>query len=158
MTAKSKEKMVRVEVRPTHASPYGTVAEIVPGKSIRIVGWKPAEGVDHAAVKTDKFVADMLATDVSVSGIAAVLRDYLLERGLLVQAFDRTFLVGDEIEFDSYNLSYTAPILSITAKSVIVNGHGPGKTHMKLDSFTWRNWDFNAAETRARNAETMNYL
>jgi hypothetical protein len=74
--------------------------------------------------------------------------------------YSRTFEIGDLAEFDSYNLSYFATIVSITKKSVVVNdSHGKGKTsRMKIEHFSWRNWDFSAAEASEKNSDAMMYL
>lgn len=68
----------------------------------------------------------------------------------------KTFTIGDECVFDSWNLIYTAEILSITDKSVIVNTKKQrGKNiRMKLDYFATMNWNFDSDEIRAENAET----
>jgi hypothetical protein len=70
--------------------------------------------------------------------------------------------VGDLAEYDSYNLSYTGKITKITEKCVTIVAY-PGSTietthRLDLNTFCWRNWDFNAAETAARNAETSMYI
>lgn len=151
-------KTVRVEVTGLgYCSPFGAIAEIVPGKSIRIIGWKTVDGF-HAAIKGDVTFAK-LEISMGEEGGYAVMRDHLEERGLLVQSFDRTFGIGDEIEYDSYNLKYTNPILSITKQSVICHDHSDTKTkRMTLQSFISRNWDFDGAKIAAENSETMNYI
>lgn len=66
------------------------------------------------------------------------------------------FVIGDLAEYDSYNLSYTGFIESITDKSVtIVKSYGKQVNKHRLDlyQFCWRNHKFNAAETARRNAE-----
>ena len=69
----------------------------------------------------------------------------------------RKFDLGDEAEYDSFNLSYTGPITGITDKGVTIQKWG--RTHrLNIYEFCWRNWDFNAAETAARNAETSMYI
>lgn len=70
--------------------------------------------------------------------------------------YDRTFVIGDLVEYDSYNLSYTGPIVSITDKTIVVRkGSHPGaKTaRLSLHDFNWRNKDFDLAATRKRNSE-----
>ena len=72
----------------------------------------------------------------------------------------RKFEVGDLAEYDSYNLSYTGTITAITNKAVsILEPYRGGRTHrLNIYEFCWRNWDFNAAVTAARNAETAMYI
>ena len=70
-----------------------------------------------------------------------------------------TFTIGDMAEYDSYNLSYYGPIQSITEKTVtIANRHSGKKSRLKLDTFAWRNWDFELGSTMTKNADTMNYI
>ena len=64
----------------------------------------------------------------------------------------RKFEIGDEAEYDSYNLHYTAPIVSI-GKSTVTFKVYDGKRRLKAENFAWRNWDFNAADIARRNAE-----
>jgi len=71
--------------------------------------------------------------------------------------YDVTFKVGDEAEYDSYNLSYTGTIVSIGAKTVtIATGDTGSRTRrLKLAEFSWRNQRFDAAETARKNAIEM---
>jgi len=73
-----------------------------------------------------------------------------------------TLRVGDEAEYDSYNLSYTGTITKITEKCVSIvayPGSSNARTHrLDLNAFCWRNFDFNAAETARKNSEEMMYL
>ena len=71
------------------------------------------------------------------------------ENGELVDV--RVFRPGDVAEYDSYNLAYTAKITGITAKNVIFDVHGKTK-RLKMDSFAWRNHDFDAVKTAKENA------
>lgn len=66
----------------------------------------------------------------------------------------KRFEVGDRVEYDSFNLSYTGTITNITAKCIIVKtGSFGGKTcRMKPENFAWRNWNFDASATAAKNA------
>lgn len=69
----------------------------------------------------------------------------------------REFKVGDEAEFDSYNLSYFGKILSVTAKTVVVDKRrNAGETaRMSIAAFAERNHDFDPAAARKRNAMHM---
>ena len=69
----------------------------------------------------------------------------------------RKFEIGDVAEYDSYNLHYTAPIVSI-GKSTVTFKVYDGKKRLKAENFAWRNWDFNAEEIARRNAETSQYI
>jgi len=62
------------------------------------------------------------------------------------------FEVGDRVEYDSFNLSYTGTIKNITAKCVIVKVSSLRICRMKPENFAWRNWNFNASATAAKNA------
>ncbi|MBU2647748.1 hypothetical protein KKI24_23775 [bacterium] len=71
--------------------------------------------------------------------------------------FDRVFEIGDRAEYDSYNLSYIGPILSITEKTVSID-KGNGVKRLKLKDFIWRNHNFSLAETKRLNSLEMNYI
>lgn len=77
------------------------------------------------------------------------------EHGNLVNV--RVFQVGDQAEYDSYNLSYYAPIKKITKKNAIFEVYGRRKM-VKWETFAWRNYDFNLNKARENNSETMNYI
>ena len=68
----------------------------------------------------------------------------------------KVFRIGDIAEYDSYNLTYTAPIKQITAKNVIFDMSDRCSSketkRLKMDSFAWRNHDFDAERIAARNA------
>jgi hypothetical protein len=72
------------------------------------------------------------------------------------QLFNRTFRIGDEAEYDSWNLTYTGKIMKITPKTVVVDRRGTGEHARSMDlyEFAHRNWDFNAEKIAAENAET----
>jgi hypothetical protein len=74
----------------------------------------------------------------------------------------KVFHVGDVAEYDSYNLSYTAPIKSITAKNIIFDTgsqfNRKETKRLNFDSFAWRNHDFDLHETAMRNAEVSTYI
>lgn len=69
------------------------------------------------------------------------------------------FRIGDQAEYDSYNLSYLGEIVAITEKTVTIRPKYETKTRrLSLDTFAWRNWDFNLEETMKQNAETSMYI
>lgn len=66
-----------------------------------------------------------------------------------------SFEIGDQAEYDSYNLSYTGAITKLTASTVTIQPkYGNGTKRLSMYTFAWRNFDFNMAETAARNHET----
>lgn len=72
------------------------------------------------------------------------------------------FFIGDQAEYDSYNLKYTGIIRSITEKTVTIEAY-PGssiarKYRLKLSEFAWRNWNFDFDRVQAENSETMLYI
>lgn len=82
-----------------------------------------------------------------------------------LEAYSRRFVMGDRAEYDSYNLSYYGPIVGISAKRIqIVKARRlePGtkqkRASLKLESFNWRNWDFDAGQAFEKNSETMMYI
>ena len=73
------------------------------------------------------------------------------------EPYDLTFRIGEYAEYDSYNLKYTGPILSIGKKTVTIQGTS-GRTRLTLHEFSWRNEDFDAEKISAENATTMMYI
>lgn len=66
--------------------------------------------------------------------------------------YDKTFKIGDEAEYDSYNFSYTGKITGVGTKTVTVTD-GRKCRRLSLHGFSFRNWNFDAAVIAARNAE-----
>jgi len=84
-----------------------------------------------------------------VPGQYVVVEHFIVDQFIAMRRFE----VGDEVEYDSFNLSYTGPILAIGKKTVTVESTFKGKKRLKAEEFGWRNWNFNAGETARRNAE-----
>lgn len=66
---------------------------------------------------------------------------------------DRTFVIGDEAEYDSFNLCYFGIITQITDKTIcmVPSGRRLGKKRLKILNFFYRNWDFDAEFRRNQN-------
>jgi hypothetical protein len=103
-------------------------AEIIKNQSIRLFGWTRGTTFGY---------------DVDRTGRNPVTRN-----------FARTFRVGDEAEYDSYNLSYIGTIVAIGEKTVSI-ADGSKTTRLDLYTFALRNWDFDAERARKRNSEWM---
>ncbi len=71
------------------------------------------------------------------------------------RVFDRTFALGDVVEYDSYNFAYHGKIVAIGAGGSVsvAKEIGSKKTVLALDSFVWRNWDLDLAQAAERNRE-----
>jgi hypothetical protein len=75
-----------------------------------------------------------------------------------------SFNVGDQAEYDSYNLSYYGPIVAITAKRVTVISRHDARRHaagekvkkhsLDLNTFCFRNHNFDLNKTVEENFET----
>lgn len=65
--------------------------------------------------------------------------------------FDRTFKIGDVVEYDSYNFSYTGKIVSIGAKLITVESYD-SRFRLDLNTFCWRNWDLDLDRIREERA------
>jgi hypothetical protein len=120
------------------------VVENLPQKSIRrrgvVIPGEPAMG-HHAEI---------------VPGVSIRLYGIETNRVGGPAPYDRTFRIGDEVEYHSYNLSYTGKITSITAKGVGVQDKHMRKTaRLDLYTFSWRNRDLDLAKIAARNADTL---
>lgn len=66
----------------------------------------------------------------------------------------KRFAVGDEAEYDSFNLRYTGQILAIGMKTVTISTSYEGKRRLKAEEFGWRNWNFDSEEIKQQNAIT----
>lgn len=123
-------------------------------------------GVTYPATETE-YAVEFVRTGKKITGIK------IYRHGEL----KNTFKVGDEAEYDSYNLRYTGTIEAITEKGVTIwtgkvrrNGGlymGPStvtegcKKHivrLDLNAFCWRNYDFDAVKVAAENHETMMHI
>ena len=71
----------------------------------------------------------------------------------------KMFRLGDEVEYDSFNLKYTGQITSITGKNVIIKPRfGSSTKRLDFRAFSWRNWDFDSVRVARENSETSNYI
>ena len=77
-------------------------------------------------------------------------------------AFDKVFRIGDYVEYDSYNLVYTAPITKIGPKTITVTPYPdspyPRNIRMDLNTFIWRNHNLDLESIFKRNQETSRYI
>ena len=91
-------------------------------------------------------------SNADINQSAGTIRIYGLHND---KHFDKTFRIGDEAEYDSWNLSYTAPIVAIGIKTITFKeaGNGYQKRRLDLSQFIWRNWNFNLAKIRKENSE-----
>ena len=73
--------------------------------------------------------------------------------------FDRTFRLGDEVEYDSYNLSYIGKIVKIGPKTISVESPWDSTrskiVRMNLYGFCWRNWDLDLKKISKDNFNMM---
>ena len=71
----------------------------------------------------------------------------------------KVFRLGDEAEYDSFNLKYTGAITSITGKNVIIKPRfGSSTKRLDFRAFAWRNYDFDSARVSRENFETSQYI
>lgn len=127
------KKNLKVELPVIHEVSPGHFVGVIAGKSIRLYG-----------VDKNRWVNDPV-TGKRVPGEVP---------------YDMTFEVGDEAEYDSFNLSYIGEIVSISDKTVTIlpRRRGEKKRRLKLAEFSWRNNFRTVAEKHARNSEEMMYL
>lgn len=74
---------------------------------------------------------------------------------------ERTYRLGDQAEYDSYNLSYYGPIVAIGEKTVTISEpyHGSKRRfRLSLEKFFGRNIRFDVIRASARNHDAMMYL
>ena len=77
-------------------------------------------------------------------------------------AFDKVFRLGDVVEYDSYNLVYTAEITKIGPKTITVTPYKDSQNarniRMDLNTFIWRNYNLDLVDISKRNQETSMYI
>ncbi len=69
-------------------------------------------------------------------------------------SYNITFKIGDEAEYDSYNLIYTGKITKITNKTVMVKDPNYENKRLNFHDFSTKNHNFDAEDIARRNAET----
>ncbi len=132
------------------------LAEIVPGKSVRLHGIKDVapkytkkDGAYVPETPRCKLHPECLAhEEMAIECLKASPENEGKE------LYDITFNVGDPAEYDSYNLQYLGIITAITAKTVTIVDHG--RAHrLGLYEFDRRNHRFDLDAITERNNETM---
>ena len=72
------------------------------------------------------------------------------------------FNLGDQAEYNSWNLIYTGPITKITDKTVQItaypNTRNEKRHNLDLSTFCWRNERFDAVEAAKHNQEETYYI
>jgi len=74
----------------------------------------------------------------------------------------KSFNIGDEAEYDSYNLIYTGTISRITPKAVQITAY-PGtlserRYNLSLYEFCYKNYNFDAQAIAAHNTNESYYI
>ena len=124
----------------------GTVVEL---RNLRGKPWRRA-GVMHEGQVAEGHHADIIpGKSIRIFGIET-------NRYGGPKAYDKTFKVGDEAEYGSYNLHYFGKILAVGAKTVRVETSSTGGRARLLDpyEFSFRNRD-DAARKHEANADWM---
>lgn len=70
------------------------------------------------------------------------------------QLVHKTFSIGDDAEYDSYNISYVGQIVSIGEKTVTIRD-GQTVRRLSVAEFAWRNKDYDPARIIARNGSFL---
>lgn len=106
------------------------------------------------ARKHSPSVATEFLVDVNPGKSIQIFRE---KNGVITEC--KSFQVGDQAEYDSYNLSYYGEILAITDNTVtIAHSYGGKKHRLDLNTFCWRNYNWVWAQTQAENHKTMMYI
>ena len=98
-------------------------------------------------VTIDQFNVEATGNTVRIWGIKA-------EGMRWPVSFDKTFVLGEKVVYDSYNLTYTAPLIKVTAKTATVDVNSYYRSNVKrldLYTFVWWNWDYDAERTKMDN-------
>lgn len=93
-----------------------------------------------------------IATDYAVE-IVKNKSIVIYKSNVLVNSFN----LGDTAEYDSYNLHYTGNIIAISDKRIVIESYGR-RYSLDINTFCWRNYNFNAEKIAKFNAEEMYYL
>lgn len=98
-----------------------------------------------------------VATKYSVEIVRGKSIEIYVE-GKMVNRFE----LGQQAEYDSWNLIYTGPITSITDKVIQItaypNSNQPRKHNLDINTFCWRNENFNAEKAAAHNQNESYYI
>ena len=68
-----------------------------------------------------------------------------------------SFNLGDTAEYDSYNLRYTGNIVAISDKRIVIESYGRNYS-LDINTFCWRNHDFNAVKVAEQNHRESMYI
>ena len=68
-----------------------------------------------------------------------------------------SFNLGDTAEYNSYNLSYTGNIVAISDKRIVIESYGR-RYSLDLNTFCWRNYNFDAVKTAEQNFRESMYI
>jgi hypothetical protein len=73
-----------------------------------------------------------------------------------------SFKIGDQAEYDSFNLSYYGTITAISEKTVTITSRKDTRNEkvyrLDMHKFCWRNYNFNLEKAQAENTETSMYI
>lgn len=68
---------------------------------------------------------------------------------------DRTFSIGESVEYDSFNFAYIGQIVAIGEKSVTIEEDDGRRHRLDIYDFCRRNFDFDLERARKRKADWL---
>lgn len=92
------------------------------------------------------------ATDYAV-GIVKNKSILVYKNNVLVNSFN----LGDIAEYNSYNLRYTGNIVAISDKRIVIESYGRNYS-LDINTFCWRNYDFDAVKVAEQNHKESMYI
>ena len=120
---------------------FSASLELVSGKDYRPSWWKPT-GKQKLVVIEEGDVVAKIITNHSIK----------LERKDGSPEGARVFVIGDEVEQGSYNMTYTGEIIDIKEKYVTISGCPCGTENHKYSEFIRRNWNLDLEKIYRDNA------
>lgn len=129
--------------------------------TINIIGVESKKRKNYGGVKNPDMNADVIKGEsIRIYGISENKHKWDADTKTNIyykEAYDRTFKIGDRVEYGSYNFAYTGFITAIGEKTVKVDDGYQGcnrskQTQLSIEEFIRRNWDLDLkkiAEDRA---------
>lgn len=125
--------------------------------TINVVGVTSKQHKNYGGVVNPDMNADIIKNEsIRIYGLSDKRHKWDAETKTNIYykvAYDRTFKMGDVVEYESYNFAYTGKIVAIGEKTVKIEySHGGKVSQLSLHEFINRNWDLDLkkiAEDRA---------
>jgi hypothetical protein len=118
--------------------------------TINVIGVASKKRKNYGGIKNPDMNADIIKGEsIRIYGISEKRHKWDAETKTNIYykvAYDRTFKIGDTVEYGSYNFAYTGKITAIGEKTVKIDDGYEGRnrtkmTQLSIEEFIRRNWD-----------------